>query len=390
MQFIDLEKQQQGIRENIERRIKAVLDHGKYIMGPEVGELEKKLCAVTGAKHCVSCASGTDALFMVLMAWGIRPGDAVFVPDFTFFATAEVVGLLGATPILVDIEPDTFNMCPKALEKAIHAVKAQDPQIYPIPAEARLQPLTPRAIIGVDLFGQAADYRAILRIASEHDLLVMEDAAQSLGGSYHGKKNCNLGCHASATSFFPAKPLGCYGDGGAIFTEDDELAAILRSLRVHGKGSDKYDNVRIGINGRIDTIQAAILLAKLEVFEQEIADRQAVTAWYGNGLHNVSGVRTPLVLPECESAWAQYSILLAGGLRDRVAAHLAQNGIPTNIYYPKPMHRLDVFKRLGYAENDFPVASAISRNILALPFYPYMVEDDVELVCGKIREALEG
>lgn len=390
MQFIDLEKQQQGLRENIERRIKAVLDHGKYIMGPEVGELEKKLCAVTGAKHCVSCASGTDALFMVLMAWGIRPGDAVFVPDFTFFATAEVVGLLGATPILVDIEPDTFNMCPKALEKAIHAVKAQDPQIYPIPAEARLQPLTPRAIIGVDLFGQAADYRAILRIASEHDLLVMEDAAQSLGGSSHGKKNCNLGCHASATSFFPAKPLGCYGDGGAIFTEDDELAAILRSLRVHGKGSDKYDNVRIGINGRIDTIQAAILLAKLEVFEQEIADRQAVTAWYGNGLHNVSGVRTPLVLPECESAWAQYSILLAGGLRDRVAAHLAQNGIPTNIYYPKPMHRLDVFKRLGYAENDFPVASAISRNILALPFYPYMVEDDVELVCGKIREALEG
>ena len=289
MQFIDLAKQQSHIRGAIDARIKAVLDHGNYIMGPEVRELEALFCSFTGAKHCITCSSGTDALLMPLMAWGIKQGDAVFVPPFTFFATAEEPALLGATPIFVDVDPVTFNMRPDLLEKAIEAVQKGDPSIYPLPRAACERKLTPRAVIPVDLFGQAADYQAILAIAKAHGLKVIEDAAQSFGGSRHGKMNCALGCHAAATSFFPAKPLGCYGDGGAVFTDDDELAELLKSIRVHGKGEDKYDNVRLGLNGRIDTLQAAILLAKMEIFPQEIESRQQVAAWYAQHLAGIDG-----------------------------------------------------------------------------------------------------
>lgn len=388
MQFIDLAKQQSRIRGAIDARIKAVLDHGNYIMGPEVRELEALFCSFTGAKHCITCSSGTDALLMPLMAWGIKQGDAVFVPPFTFFATAEEPALLGATPIFVDVDPVTFNMRPDLLEKAIEAVQKGDPSIYPLPRAACERKLTPRAVIPVDLFGQAADYEAILAIAQAHGLKVIEDAAQAFGGSRHGKMNCALGCHASATSFFPAKPLGCYGDGGAVFTDDDELADLLKSIRVHGKGEDKYDNVRLGLNGRIDTMQAAILLAKMEIFPQEIESRQQVAAWYAHNLAGIKGLVVPTVASGCVSAWAQYCIMLPEGKRQAVANHLKQQGIPTNIYYPKPQHCLAVFASLGYAPGDMPAALYASENILALPFHPYLEESAVQQIAAALKEAL--
>jgi len=388
VQFIDLAAQQRRIRTDLERRIKGVLDHGGYIMGPEVPELEERLAGFTGARHCVSCASGTDALFMVLLAWGIGPGDAVFVPPFSFFATGEAPALLGATPVMTDIDPVTFNMDPQTLAKAVAAVSQGDASIHPLPKAAREGRLRARAVIPVNLFGQAADYDALLPIAAEHGLLVLEDAAQSFGAEYRGRKSCALGCQAAATSFFPAKPLGCYGDGGAIFTEDDALAGILRSIRTHGQGLDKYDNVRLGLNGRLDTLQAAILLAKLEIFPEELAARGRVAGWYAERLAGLEGLRPPLVREGAVSAWAQYSILVGGGRRDSVAAHLKSRGIPANIYYPKPMHRLAAFESLGYAPEDLPAALAASRDILALPFHPYMTEADVDTVSGAVREAV--
>ena len=384
MQFIDLTAQQARIRQNIDLRIKAVLDHGKYIMGPEIKELEDLLCSFTGAKHCITCASGTDALLMPLMAWGIKEGDAVFMPPFTFFATAEEPALLGATPVFVDIDPITFNMRPDLLE----AIQKSDPSIYPVPTAALKRPLTPRAVIPVDIFGQAADYEAIMPIASAHGLMVLEDAAQAFGGSRHGKKTCALGCHASATSFFPAKPLGCYGDGGAVFTDDDDLAELLRSIRIHGKGQDKYDNVRLGLNGRLDTLQAAILLAKMKIFPDEIAARQQVAAWYSKYLQGIPGLTAPCVEEGNVSAWAQYCIMLPEGRRDAVAAHLKQQGVPTNIYYPKPQHCLAVFADLGYTPQSMPAALYASRNILALPFHPYMDEASVWQVADAVAKAL--
>ena len=388
MQFIDLAKQQSRIRDIIDARIKAVLDHGKYIMGPEVNELEALLCSFTGARHCITCSSGTDALLLPLMAWGIKRGDAVFVPSFTFFATAEEPALLGATPVFVDVDPVTFNMRPDLLGKAIEAVKKGDPSIYPLPKAACERRLNPRAIIPVDLFGQAADYEGILTVAAAHGLKVLEDAAQAFGGSRDGKKNCALGCHAAATSFFPAKPLGCYGDGGAVFTEDDELADRLKSIRVHGKGEDKYDNVRLGLNGRIDTIQAAILLAKMEIFPQEIESRQQVAAWYTQRLAGIKGIVPPTVESCCVSAWAQYCIMLPEGKRPAVVARLKQKGIPTNIYYPKPQHCLAVFADMGYEPNDMPAALHASDNILALPFHPYLEEATVQQIAAALHEAM--
>lgn len=388
MQFIDLAAQQARIRDRIDARIKAVLDHGKYIMGPEVAELEELFCAFTGARHCITCASGTDALLMPLMAWGIGPGDAVFVPPFTFFATVEEPALLGATPVFVDVDPVTFNMRPDLLEKAVEAVRTQDASLHPLPAAALEKKLTPRAVIPVDLFGQAAAYERILDIARREGLLVLEDAAQAFGGSRHGKKNCALGCHAAATSFFPAKPLGCYGDGGAVFTDDDDLAALLRSIRVHGKGGDKYDNVRLGLNGRLDTLQAAILLAKMEVFPAEIEARQQVAAWYARELRDMAGIVIPSVDRGNVSAWAQYCVLLPEGVRTRVMARMKEQGVPTNIYYPKPQHCLAVFANLGYAPEDMPAALHASRNIMALPFHPYLEEAQVRQVAAALREAL--
>ncbi len=388
MQFIDLAAQQKLIRKRIDERIKAVLDAGHYIMGPEVQELENVLSDFIGVKHCITCSSGSDALLMPLMAWDVKPSDAVFVPPFTFFATAEMPCLLGATPIFVDIDPNTFNMQPELLEKAIKAVQEQNSSLYPIPKIALEQQLNPKVIIPVDLFGQAADYKNILNIASKYNLFVLEDAAQSFGGSQYNIKNGNLGCHVAATSFFPAKPLGCYGDGGALFTNDDELATVLRSIRVHGKGSDKYDNVRLGLNGRLDTLQAAILLVKMEIFAQEIELRQVVATYYKSALQGVCDVTLPFVHEHNVSAWAQYCVLMPKEKRDDVAYYLKQHSIPTNIYYPKPQHNLAVFQKLGYTLEDMPMAHEASQTILALPFHPYLKEEQVQYIAQKIKEAL--
>ncbi len=391
MQFIDLGRQQKRIRAAIDIRIAAVLDHGSYIMGPEVEELEARLCAFTGARHCVSCASGTDALLMALMAWKIGPGDAVFVPAFTFFATAEVVSLLGATPVPVDIDPATFTMRPQDLERAVKAVRACDASLHPLPIQARERALQPRAVIPVDLFGLPAPYGDILPLAERHGLMVLEDAAQSFGAEHNGRKTCALGCQASATSFFPAKPLGCYGDGGALFTDDDAFAEILRSLRVHGKGADKYDNTRIGINGRMDTLQAAILLAKLDIFAEELAFRQALASLYHELLSPIPGV-TPPYFPGPQdgrsSVWAQYCISVEGGRRDALVARLKGAGIPVNIYYPKPLHMLEALRHLGYAANDLPSALEASRRVLALPFHPYMTEAETRAVARAVQEGM--
>lgn len=375
MEFIDLAAQSARLRPELDSRIAKVLDHGRYIMGPEIDELEKSLCSFTGSLHCISCASGSDALLMALMAFGVGPGDAVFVPPFTFFATAEMAALLGATPVFVDIDSRTFMMRPDELEKAVQEVKGQGK-------------LVPKAVIPVDLFGQGADYNKIGQIAREYGLFVLEDAAQAFGATQNGKRTCALGCDAAATSFFPAKPLGCYGDGGAIFTDDDELADKLKSIRVHGKGRDKYDNARIGINGRLDTLQAAILLAKLTVFEDEIEKRSRVADWYANYLKDIKDIITPEVAPGNTSVWAQYCILVPENSRIGLTESLKQRGIPTNIYYPSPLHFLEAFKYMGHNPGDFPVAEEVSRRILALPFHPYLREQEVEKVCARLREAL--
>ncbi len=388
MHFIDLAAQQFGIRHKLEQRIKAVLDHGNYIMGPEVRELEEKLAAFSGAGHCITCSSGTDALLMALMAWNIGPGDAVFVPAYTFFATAEVVALLGATPVMVDIDPVTYNMNPRDLEQAFAAVAARDASLYPLPA--LVNRLTPRAVIAVDLFGQAADYAALLPLAKRHGLLVLEDAAQSFGASQDGRRTCALGCDMAATSFFPAKALGCYGDGGAVFTDDDAWAGELRSIRVHGKGGSKYDNVRIGLTARLDTIQAAVLLCKLEIFEKELADRRKIAGWYAERLADLPGVIPPGVAAGNTSIWSQYCIRIQNGGRDRTTAALKERGIPTNIYYPKPLTLLEAFKSLGYKADDMPESLKASREALALPFHPYMTETDVDRVAAGIKESLHG
>lgn len=382
MEFIDLKTQYRRLEPAIRARIDTVLAHGHFIMGPEVAELESALAAATGARHAITCASGTDALLMPLLAWGIGPGDAVFTTPFTFFATAEVIALVGATPVFVDVDPVTFNISPEGLERAILAVKRRDPSIHPLPRRAVAEGLTPRAVIPVDLFGIAAEYDELLPIAREHGLLVMEDAAQAFGGRYRGAPLCGLPCHAATTSFFPAKPLGCYGDGGAIFTDDDALAATLRSLRVHGKGSDKYENVRVGINGRMDTLQAAIMLPKLEILPEEIAARQRVAAGYGERLAGIPGVTPPTVPAHCLSAWAQYSILCDN--RDALAAHLKAGGVPTAIYYPKPLHVQSVFAHLGHAADDMPVSASLSRRILSLPMHPYLEESDQDRICQLI------
>ncbi len=386
MDFIDLAAQQNKIRPIIEARIQKLLDHGQYIMGPEIQELEQKLAAFTGAKYCISCASGTDALLMPLMAWNIAFGDAVFVPAFTFFATAEMPALLGATVIFVDIDPQTFTLCPKALNKAILAVEQQDPSIYPLPKDALNKKLTPKVVIPVDLFGQAAHYEPILSIAEQFGLYTLEDAAQSLGGTYKNQSTCNLGCDCAATSFFPAKPLGCYGDGGAIFTNNDALAEALISIRVHGKGSHKYENTRIGINGRLDTLQAAILLAKLDIFPQEIYLRQTIAKWYMEALSPISAITCPHISQTNFSVFAQFSIQTMEEKRDPLAKHLASKNIPTNIYYPRPLHIQKAFVDQKYNENDMPISTQCSKSILSLPFHPYMSQEDVQTVCKAIAE----
>ncbi len=377
MQFIDLNKQQARIERSLKDRINAVLSHGKYIMGPEVSELEEKLADFTKAKYCVSCSSGTDALLMSLMSLNIGPGDAVFTSPFTFIATAEVISLLGATPVFVDIDPDTYNIDPTKLNEAVENLNKGKKASPGTPDNLKV-----KGVIPVDLFGLPADYDAIDEICQRQGLVVIEDAAQSFGGTYKGKAVGNLGM-VSATSFFPAKPLGCYGDGGALFTDDESIKQQLLSIRVHGKGSDKYDNIRIGLNARIDTLQAAILLAKLEIFPDEVQRRQEVAERYTQALKNK--VKTPVIPKDSLSAWAQYSILSDD--REGLMTSLKEAGIPSAVYYPKPLHLQQAFSYLQYPEGSCPVSESVSKQICSLPMHPYLEKEDQELIITAVNQS---
>ena len=361
MQFIDLKAQYGAIKDKIDRRIAGVLEHGGYIMGPEVAELERELSAYCGVNHTIGCANGTDALVLTLRALGIGPDDAVFTTPFTFFATAEAIVLAGASPVFADIDPRTFNLDPAALEAAI--IRTRD--------EGRFNP---RAVMTVDLFGLPADYEAIEPLCERYRLDLIADAAQGFGGEINGRRAGSFG-RVATTSFFPAKPLGCYGDGGAIFTDDDDIAALLRSLRVHGKGEDKYDNVRIGTNSRLDALQAAILIEKLAVFPDEMEKRQLVADRYRRSLPN--WLTAPYVPQGYVSSWAQYSVLAESGAeRSRIMAELGRAGIPTMIYYAKPLHLQTALSDLGYRQGDFPISEDVSGRIFSLPMSPYLTEED--------------
>ena len=376
MEFRDLKAQYQALQQEIDQALLAAVRDGAYIMGPQVKQLEQELAAYVGVKHCISCANDTDALTMVLMCWGIGPGDAVFVPDFTFFASGEVVSFAGAQPVFVDVDPDTFNLDAGKLEREILRVREEGTR-------------KPRAIVAVDLFGQPADYEALERLAERYGLLLLEDGAQGFGGRIGGRRACSFG-HAATTSFFPAKPLGCYGDGGAVFTDDDELAARLRSVRVHGKGAYKYDNVRIGMNSRLDTLQAAVLLPKLHAFTRYELDRvNEAAALYTKKLADI--VKTPAVRDGYRSSWAQYTIVLQSAeQREAVQAALRERGIPTMIYYPKPMHRQGAFAALPDHEADrFPVTEALCARVLSLPMHPYLREEEIDRVCSALRAAVQ-
>ncbi len=369
LEFIDLKTQQRRIRASLDRRIGNVLDHGAYIMGPEIAELEEKLARYVGVKHCVACASGTDALLMPLMAYDIGPGDVLFTSPFTFIATAEVVALLGATVAFVDIDPKTYNIDPERLDAAIEKFVKSNPG------------KKARGIIPVDLFGQTAEYDPIETIAKKYGLFVLQDAAQSFGATYKGKKAGSSG-NVGATSFFPAKPLGCYGDGGAVFCNDDTMMQDLRSIRIHGQGSDKYNNIRVGINGRLDSLQAAVLLAKMEVFNEEIELRNTVASRYSEKLKHK--VTTPFVHKDCRSVWAQYSILTEH--RDDMLKKLKSRGVPTAVYYPKPLHLQDAFRALGYKRGDFPISERIADSIFSVPMHPYLNEEDQDYIVKAIVE----
>lgn len=355
----------------MDRTIDRVLTDGNFISGRQVSELEDQLAAYVGVKHCVTCGNGTDALTLALMVWDIGPGDAVFVPDFTFFASGETPAYEGATPVFVDVEEDTFNMSPDSLEDAILQVKKE-------------RKLAPRVIVAVDLFGQPADYPRIRQIAEKYDLLVLEDGAQGFGGQIGERRACSFG-DISTTSFFPAKPLGCYGDGGAVFTDYDEWAALLRSYRIHGKGTDKYDNVRIGMNSRLDTLQAAVLQVKLKAFEEyELAAVNRVADRYTKELGEM--VKTPKIREDFFSSWAQYSILLKDKAeRDGLQAYLKEKGIPTMVYYPKPMSRQGAFQGMDCVKTDLSVTADLCRRVLALPMHPYMTEGEQDEVIGGIK-----
>lgn len=381
MEFIDLKTQQLKIESTLNSNIQKVLKHGSYIMGPEVKQLEAKLSAYTATKHAISCASGTDALLMALMAYGVKPGDAIFTTPFTFIATAEVISLLGATPVFVDIDPKTYNIDPAKLALAIKALRNNDPSIYPLPTTSNQIPLTPRGVIPVDLFGLPADYDALSSIAKDQGLFVIEDAAQSFGAEYKDKMACSFG-DIGCTSFFPAKPLGCYGDGGMCFTNDDHLAQVMESIRVHGKGGHKYDNVRVGINGRLDTLQAAILLAKFDIFLEEVELRQTVARRYNELLSpSTKGNSLALLAPEVpegyKSVWAQYSLLANDeDHRTEVLKKLQDHKIPTAIYYPKPLHMQMAFEYLKYKTDDFLVCEDTVKRIFSLPMHPYLTAEE--------------
>lgn len=369
MEFRDLKKQYQMHRQEIDNAIKTVVNEAHFISGPQVTQLEEKLAAYVGVKHCIACANGTDALQLTLMAWGIAAGDAVFVPDFTFFSSGEVVPLVGASPVFVDIDADTYNISPESLERAIeYVIQHTD--------------LKPRVIVAVDLFGQPADYEKIRRIADKYDLLVLEDAAQGFGGRVGERRACSFG-DISITSFFPAKPLGCYGDGGAVFTDSDEWADLLRSLHVHGKGGDKYDNIRIGLNSRLDTLQAAVLLAKLDFLEEELVRCDQIAAEYTRQL--AGAVKVPVIREGMRSAWAQYTICLESTKeREYLMAFLKEAGIPTAVYYKKPMHLQQAFA--GHLIEAVPCVQTedICGRCVSLPMHPYLEEEQIEAVCKQV------
>ena len=375
MQFIDLKAQYQALKKEINENIQAVLDDGRYIGGPHIKELEGKLAAYVGRKHCICCANGTDALQIAYMVYGIGEGDAVFCPDITFVSTTEPSKMLGATSVLCDIQPDTYNLCPESLERQIKAVLAEGK-------------LTPKAVVAVNILGNPCDYDAIIPICEKYGLILIEDAAQSFGASYKGKKCCAFG-EIATTSFFPAKPLGCYGDGGAIFVDDDELASVIRSICVHGKGpGGKYDNIRVGMNSRLDTIQAAILLPKFKALaEYEIDNRQAVAERYNAAF--AGHFTTPYVQEGCLSVYAQYALLAKDtATRDRVIAHLNEKKIPNMIYYPTPQHALPVFRDEPAYTETFAKANDYCARTLSLPMHPYLGEEEQQIIIDAVLEAL--
>jgi UDP-2-acetamido-2-deoxy-ribo-hexuluronate aminotransferase len=387
-QFIDLRTQYARIQEDVERAVIRVLRSGQYILGPEVEALEKRLAEFVGTKHAISCASGTDALVIALMAKGIGSGDAVITTPFTFMASAEAIAVVGATPVFVDIDEKSFNIDPQAVAKALTALRSGSADEHPLPriGDNALASLTCRGIIPVDLFGLPADYDAINPVAEANGLFVIEDAAQSFGGALNNRRAGSL-AEIACTSFFPAKPLGCYGDGGAMFTDDDELAQLFRSIRVHGQGADKYDNVRLGITGRLDAVQAAVLNVKMDIFEDEIAERQRVASTYIHYLAK-SGLdlALPLVPERSLSAWAQFSVVARNGAeRERLQARLAEAKIPTMVYYPKPLHLQQAYANLGYRRGDFPVSEDIASRIFSLPMHPYLTGQQVEAIVAAMK-----
>jgi dTDP-4-amino-4,6-dideoxygalactose transaminase len=369
--FIDLEAQRRRLGRAIDEAVGHVLTHCQFINGPEVGLLEAELAAFSGARHVVSCASGTDALLMVLMAKNIGPGDAVICPSFTFCATAEVVALAGATPVFVDVDEATFNIDLASLKRGI--------------AVARDAGLKLKAVIPVDLFGQSADHDGIAEIAKAEGLFVLDDAAQSFGATDKGRRLGTL-ADATTTSFFPAKPLGCYGDGGAIFTDDEELAQTLRSIRVHGQGADKYDNVRLGLTARLDTVQAAVLREKLKIFDDEIAARDVVAQRYAQALGNI--VSVPQVVAGNISTWAQYTVRVPGGHRDALAAALKARGVPTAIYYPKPLHRQTAYRHFPVVAGGLPVSERLSGEVISLPMHPYLDDATQARIIAAVGDAM--
>ena len=375
MEFIDLKEQYKVLKNEIDEGIHKVLNEGHYILGNEVVELEKELASYVGSKYAVTCANGTDALQIALMCYDVKPGDCIFVPTFTFFSTAEVVSIMGATPIFVDSDIRTFNMDPKKLEMAIKKVKEEGK-------------LNPRGIIAVDLFGLPADFKKIKEIKEKYNLFLIEDGAQGFGGSIDGKMACSFG-DISTTSFFPAKPLGCYGDGGALFTDNKELYELILSYRVHGKGEFKYDNVRIGMNSRLDTIQAAILLPKLKAFKDyELDNRQKFAYMYTEKLKNY--VKTPLIDTNYKSSYAQYTLILESEKqRDHLQKYLKEKGIPTMVYYPKPLHLQIVYKDYDFNLTDLSVSEELSKSVLSLPMHPSLNGEIINDICNYIIEGLE-
>lgn len=376
MQMRDLQLQYQKYKHEIDTSIQEVLLRANFIEGKEVQELEEQLAHYVGVKHCVTCANGTEAMTLVMMAWGIKEGDAVFVPDFTFFSTGEIVSFCGATPVFVDVCEDTFNIDTNKLELAI--IKTIEEGKF-----------VPKVIIPVDLFGLPADHFEIEKIAKKYSLLVLEDGAQGFGGNINGRKACSFG-DAATTSFFPSKPLGCYGDGGAIFTDSDDLAELLQSLKIHGKGKHKYDNVRIGVNSRLDTIQAAVLQVKLKAFiHHELEDVNLIFKLYNETLNGI--VQTPVIPKGYNSSFAQYTIKLNNKeQRDSLQMYLEKNGIPSGVYYIKPMHKQSAFSYLKYDDNDFEVANSLCETVLSLPIHPYMGKADVERISNLIKQKIKG